>query len=72
MAFSEVGLDYQDYVKTDERFYRPAEVDLLIGDASKARKELGWTPRHSFQELVKEMVQSDMEAESRAVKEIQK
>lgn len=71
LAFGEVGLDYQDYVKTDERFYRLAEVDLLIGDASKARRELDWTPRHSFQELVKEMVQSDMEAESRAVKEIQ-
>jgi GDPmannose 4,6-dehydratase len=72
LAFGEVGLDYRDYVKTDERFYRPAEVDLLIGDASKARKLLDWAPRHSFEELVKEMVQADMEAESRAVREIQK
>jgi GDPmannose 4,6-dehydratase len=72
LAFGEVGLDYRDYVKIDERFYRPAEVDLLIGDASKARKLLDWAPRHSFEELVKEMVQADMEAESRAVREIQK
>lgn len=72
LAFGEVGLDYRDYVKTDERFYRPAEVDLLIGDASKARQLLDWAPRHSFQDLVKEMVQADLEAESRAVREIQK
>jgi GDPmannose 4,6-dehydratase len=72
LAFGEVGLDYRDYVKTDERFYRPAEVDLLIGDASKARKLLDWAPRRSFEELVKEMVRADMEAESRAVREIQK
>lgn len=62
LAFGEVGLDYRDFVKIDERFQRPAEVDLLIGDASKARKELGWSPRYSFTELVKEMVRSDLEA----------
>jgi GDPmannose 4,6-dehydratase len=72
LAFGEVGLDYRDYVKTDERFYRPAEVDLLIGDASKARRVLDWTPRYSFQELVKEMVQADLEGESRAGKDTQK
>jgi GDPmannose 4,6-dehydratase len=72
LAFGEVGLDYRDYVIQDERFYRPAEVDLLIGDASKARQVLDWAPRYSFQELVKEMVQADLEIESRAVKEIQK
>jgi GDPmannose 4,6-dehydratase len=72
LAFDEVGLDYRDYVRTDERFYRPAEVDLLIGDGSKARQKLDWTPRYSFKELVKEMVQSDLESESRAVKDIQK
>jgi len=72
LAFGEVGLDYREYVKTDERFYRPAEVDLLIGDSSKARRVLDWAPRYSFQELVKEMVQADLQAESRAVQEIQK
>ena len=72
LAFGEVGLDYREYVKTDERFYRPAEVDLLIGDSSKARRVLDWAPRYSFQELVEEMVQADLQAESRAVQEIQK
>jgi GDPmannose 4,6-dehydratase len=71
LAFAEVGLDYREYVKTDERFYRPAEVDLLIGDAGKSRKLLDWSPRHSFEELVREMVRADMESESRAVKAIQ-
>lgn len=61
-AFAEVGLDYREYVKVDEQFYRPAEVDQLVGDASKARRVLGWQPRYSFHELVREMVQSDLEA----------
>ncbi|HYZ84758.1 MAG TPA: GDP-mannose 4,6-dehydratase, partial [Bryobacteraceae bacterium] len=61
LAFSEVGLDYRDYVKTDPQFYRPAEVDLLIGDASKARKVLNWSPTYSFPELIKEMVHNDLE-----------
>ncbi len=61
LAFSEVGLDYQDFVKIDEQFYRPAEVDLLIGNPEKARKELGWKPKYTFPELVKEMVRSDVE-----------
>ncbi|HEX8852905.1 MAG TPA: GDP-mannose 4,6-dehydratase, partial [Pyrinomonadaceae bacterium] len=65
-AFSEVGLDYRDYVVVDEQFYRPAEVDLLIGDSSKAREVLGWQPVYSFEELVTEMVRADMEAVSRA------
>jgi GDPmannose 4,6-dehydratase len=60
-AFAEVDLDYRDYVKVDERFYRPAEVDVLVGDASKARRVLGWEPRYSFQEMISEMVQSDLE-----------
>jgi GDPmannose 4,6-dehydratase len=60
-AFAEVGLDYLDYVKVDERFYRPAEVDVLVGDASKARRVLGWEPRYTFQEMISEMVQSDLE-----------
>lgn len=64
LAFGEVELNYEEFVKTDERFYRPAEVDLLIGDSSKARKMLGWQPRYTFQELVKEMVRADLKAAS--------
>jgi GDPmannose 4,6-dehydratase len=64
-AFAEVGLDYRKYVVTDERFRRPAEVDQLIGDASKAHKVLGWKPKYTFEELVSEMVQSDLEAVAR-------
>jgi len=60
LAFSEAGLDYKDYVKVDERLLRPAEVDLLVGDASKARKQLGWQPTYAFRDLVREMVQNDM------------
>ena len=60
LAFGEVGLDYRDYVRTDERFLRPAEVDLLVGDASKARGELKWESQYSFPELVREMVQADL------------
>ena len=62
LAFSEAGLDFEKYVKIDQRFYRPAEVDLLVGDSSKARRVLGWTPRYSFQELVREMVEADLRA----------
>ncbi|MDX6269299.1 MAG: GDPmannose 4,6-dehydratase, partial [Acidobacteriota bacterium] len=61
-AFGEVGLDYREYVKIDERFLRPAEVDLLIGDARKAREELGWEPEYTFAEMVKEMVAADLAA----------
>jgi GDPmannose 4,6-dehydratase len=60
-AFSYLDLDYRDFVKVDERFIRPAEVDLLIGDSSKARKILGWEPNVSFEQLVKIMVDSDIE-----------
>ena len=59
-AFGYVGLDWQQYVKVDPRYVRPAEVDLLVGDASKARKELGWQPKVTFQELVKMMVDADL------------
>jgi GDPmannose 4,6-dehydratase len=61
LAFAEVGLDYRDYVKTDERFLRPAEVESLVGDASKARQVLGWEPRYGFRALVSEMVRYDLE-----------
>src|SRR5215210_988297 len=60
IAFAEAGLDYRDYVKVDERYYRPSEVDLLIGDASKARRALGWEPTYTFRELIEEMVASDL------------
>lgn len=64
-AFSVAGLNYQDYVKIDEFFYRPAEIDLLVGDASKARQVLGWKPEHSFGDLVEEMVRRDIDAFAR-------
>jgi GDPmannose 4,6-dehydratase len=62
LAFAEAGLDYKDHVRVDQRFYRPAEVDILMGDATKARRALGWKPQYSFPELVREMVRSDLEA----------
>jgi GDPmannose 4,6-dehydratase len=68
LAFAEVGLDYRDYVRVDERFQRPAEVDLLVGDAAKARGVLGWSPTYTFAELVGEMVRSDLEAAGRAAR----
>jgi len=67
IAFGHVGLDWTDYVVQDERFYRPAEVDLLIGDASKAHATLGWKPRVSFPELVRMMYENDL-AEEQAKK----
>ena len=60
-AFKIVKLNYQDYVKMDPRYLRPTEVDLLIGDASKAKKQLNWKPRVTFKELVKIMVTADLQ-----------
>jgi GDPmannose 4,6-dehydratase len=60
LAFAEAGLDYKDYVKIDQTVYRPAEVDLLIGDASKAHTVLQWQPSVGFVDLIKEMVHSDL------------
>jgi GDPmannose 4,6-dehydratase len=60
IAFDTVGLDWQKHVVIDPAFYRPAEVDLLIGDPTKAKKKLGWEPQVSFQELVRRMVFSDL------------
>jgi GDPmannose 4,6-dehydratase len=60
VAFAEANLDYRDHVVVDERFYRPAEVDLLIGDASKAKRVLGWEPKTTFRDLVREMVREDL------------
>ena len=61
IAFAHIGLDYRDHVKVDERFIRPAEVDLLVGDATKAREVLGWQPKVSFEQLVKMMVAADLD-----------
>ena len=68
LAFGHVGLDYKDFVKQDERYLRPSEVDHLLGDATKARKLLGWKPRTSFKELVRLMVDSDMELARKEVR----
>ena len=68
IAFGHVGLDYNEFVIQDERFYRPAEVDLLISDPSKAHSVLGWEPSVSFKELVTMMVDADMKRISAKVK----
>jgi GDPmannose 4,6-dehydratase len=62
MAFSFVGLDYRDYVVTDELLHRPAEVDLLIGNPAKAKATLGWQSSTSFETLVRLMVEADCRA----------
>jgi GDPmannose 4,6-dehydratase len=72
-AFGYLDLDWQKYVEIDARYFRPAEVDLLLGDAGKARRELGWKPKVTFDELVRLMVDHDLnlaqhEAESRETK----
>jgi len=61
VAFGHVGLDWRKYVKSDPRYMRPAEVDLLQADPSKAKRELGWSPNVQFQELVAMMVDADLE-----------
>lgn len=63
LAFRCVGLDWQKYVKIVPRYYRPTEVDYLLGDASKAKQKLGWEPKVSFTELIRLMVNADLEAE---------
>jgi len=60
-AFTCVNLDWQEFVKTDQKLVRPAEVDLLIGDAAKAHNRLGWRPKVSFEQLVRMMVEADLE-----------
>lgn len=60
IAFEYVGLDWEKYVVTDPKFMRPAEVDILLGNPQKARKNLGWEPKVSFKELIKMMVDSDL------------
>jgi len=61
VAFGHAGLDWKDYVKIDERYFRPAEVDILIGDYSKAKAALGWEPTVRFHDLVQMMVDADRE-----------
>ncbi len=63
LAFGHVGRDWKEYVRIDPKYYRPTEVDLLIGDPSKAREKLGWKPKTSFKELVRLMVYEDLKAE---------
>jgi GDPmannose 4,6-dehydratase len=66
LAFKSAGLDYQDYVRSDPEFMRPAEVDHLLADPGKARRKLGWQPSVSFPELMRMMVESDLQAEAKA------
>jgi len=65
LAFAEAGLDYRQFVKEDPRFFRPAEVEILVGDASKARRLLGWEPKYSFPELIRQMVTHDLDLAGR-------
>jgi GDPmannose 4,6-dehydratase len=65
VAFDQVGLEWEPYVKIDDAFKRPAEVDLLVGDPAKAKQVLGWEPRTSFEELIRLMVDADLELLSR-------
>ncbi len=60
-AFAHAGLDWQKYVEIDQRYFRPAEVDVLVGNAAKAKKQLGWEPRTKFKDLVRLMVDADIE-----------
>jgi GDPmannose 4,6-dehydratase len=62
-AFARVGLDYRDHVVVDQRFYRPAEAAVLTGDAGRARRTLGWAPERTFEQIVDEMVDADLERE---------
>jgi GDPmannose 4,6-dehydratase len=64
-AFGHVGLDYRAHVEIDPRYYRPTEVDYLLGDCAKAKARLGWTPRTSFAELVRLMMEADLEQAAR-------
>jgi GDPmannose 4,6-dehydratase len=66
VAFGSVGLDWEEYVEIDPKLMRPAEVDFLCGDATKAREKLGWEPIVGFEELIKMMVEADLEAVQKA------
>lgn len=68
VAFRHAGLDWQEYVVQDPSFYRPAEVDLLVGDAAKAERVLGWTPEVTFEQLIAMMVEADIERWERIIR----
>ena len=61
IAFDEAGIEWEPHVEIDDALKRPAEVDLLVGDASKAKRELGWEPTTSFEELIRLMTRADLE-----------
>jgi GDPmannose 4,6-dehydratase len=65
IAFDQAGLEWEPYVKIDDSLKRPAEVDLLVGDATKAKRVLGWEPTTSFEELIRLMVDADLALLSR-------
>ena len=65
LAFSHVNLNWEDYVSTSEKYFRPNEVDYLLGDSSKAKEKLGWSPKTSFEDLVKMMVDYDLDLAKR-------
>jgi len=67
VVFEHVGLNWHDYVEIDARYYRPAEVDLLIGDYGKAKRKLGWEPKIKFGDLAREMVEYELNAVSTSV-----
>ena len=65
VAFEHLNLDWRDFVEIDAKYYRPAEVDLLVGDSSKAKAKLGWEPKIKFVDLVKEMVDHELAVETK-------
>jgi GDPmannose 4,6-dehydratase len=65
VAFEHLNLDWRDFVEIDAKYYRPAEVDLLVGDSSKAKAKLGWEPKIKFVDLVKEMVDYELATETK-------
>jgi GDPmannose 4,6-dehydratase len=68
LAFDHVGLDYRQYVTSDSRFHRPAEVEALLADPTKARRDLGWRPKVTFPQLVAMMVDADLARRSAAAR----
>ena len=68
VVFDRLKLKWQDHVEIDQRFFRPAEVDLLIGDASKAKRQLGWTPKVKFERLAELMIEADLELAERELR----
>jgi GDPmannose 4,6-dehydratase len=70
-VFSHLGLDWREYVETDSYYFRPTEVDYLLGDSSKARRKLNWLPKHSFEDLVRIMTEHDLELAEREAHALQ-